>query len=76
MICAEASALPDLMRTTSHVYKELSAGRQVPRATLRWVIREAGLQGVFKPIRRTHGADAVKDIILAFEYELNFGLVR
>lgn len=69
MILAESAALPDLMRVTRHAYGELSTGRQVPRSTLRWVLREAGLAGVFDVLKHKHGVNVVKDMILVLDRE-------
>jgi hypothetical protein len=71
MIMAESAAVPDLMRVTRYVHDELSTGRQVPPTTLRWVQREAGLEGVFNALKRKHGAEAVKDAVLVLEREIN-----
>lgn len=70
MIMAESVALPDLMKATRYAYDELSAGRQVSGTTLRWMTREAGLNGVFKVLGQKYGQDAVKDMLLGLEHEI------
>ena len=71
MILAESLVRPDLTRVTRYVYDELSADRQVPRTALRWMLREAGLAGVFNVLARKHGADTVRDMILVLEREID-----
>lgn len=71
MILAESVVLPDLMRVTRYVYDELSAGRQVPHTALRWMLREAGLNGVFNVLTQKYGADTVRDMILVLEREID-----
>ena len=71
LVMAESAARPDLMRVTRHAYDELSAGREVPHTTLRWMLREAGLSGVFNALDQRHGAEVVKDMILVLEHEID-----
>ena len=71
MILAESVVLPDLMKVARYVYDESSAGRQVPHATLRWMVREAGLNGVFKVLAQKYGLDSVKDMILVLGREID-----
>jgi predicted lipid carrier protein YhbT len=71
MILAESVALPDPMRVTRHVHDELSAGRQVPHTALRWILREAGLGGVFNVLTQKYGAGPVRDMILVLEREID-----
>lgn len=71
MIVAESVALPDLMRVARYAHDELAAGRRVSHATLRWMLREAGLMGVFDTIKQRHGTDVVKDMVLLLDREIN-----
>ena len=71
MILAESVVRPDLMRVTRYVCDELSAGRQVHHTALRWVLREAGLDGVFNVLAQKYGADTVRDMILVLEREID-----
>ena len=71
MIMTESVARPDLMKVTRYAYDELSAGRQVPHTTLRWMLREAGLDGVFKVLAQKYGLDTVKDMILVLGREID-----
>jgi hypothetical protein len=68
---AESGSLPDLTRVAHYVYDELAAGRQVPNPTLRWMLREAGLGGVFDVLGKKHGTGTVRDMILFFEREID-----
>lgn len=65
MILAESAGMPDLARVAGHVSVELSRGGQVPGDMLSWLVREAGLRGVFDVVARKHGTDVVKNAILA-----------
>jgi hypothetical protein len=71
MILAESTALPDLATVARHVYVESSRGGRVPHSTLRWMVREAGLQGVFDVLGQRHGTDVVKNMILTLEQEID-----
>lgn len=71
VILAESVTRPDLMKVTRYAYDELSAGRQVPRVTLRWIQREAGLHGVFNVLMHKYGHDAVRDMILVLGREID-----
>lgn len=71
MIMAESVVFPDLMKVTRYAYDELSAGRQVPSTALRWMVREAGLNGVFKVLARKYGHDAVREMILGLSREID-----
>jgi hypothetical protein len=73
MILAESAGMPDLARIAGHVSAELSRGRQVPRDMLSWLVREAGLRGVFDAVQRKHGTDVVRDAILLLERETLVG---
>lgn len=70
MILAESAALPNLTRVARHVHAELSRGRRVSPTTVRWMIREAGLAGVFNVLKEKHGTDVVKNMILVLEPEV------
>lgn len=71
VILAESVVLPDLMKVTRYVYDELSAGRQVPHTTLRWMLREAGLNGIFNVLAQKYGLDTVRDMILVLGREID-----
>lgn len=71
MIMTESVARPELMKVTRYAYDELSAGRQVPHTTVRWMLREAGLDGVFNVLAQKYGLDTVKDMILVLEREID-----
>jgi hypothetical protein len=71
MILAETAALPNLTRVSRYIYDESSTGRVVPHTTLRWMLREAGLQGVFNIIDRKYGGSVVRDMILLFSREVH-----
>ncbi len=71
MILAESVVLPELMKVSSYAYDELSAGREVPHTTLRWMLREAGLSGVFNVLAQKYGLDTVKDMILGLSREID-----
>ena len=71
MILAESVVLPDLMKVTTYAYDELSSGRQVPPTTLKWMLREAGLAGVFNVLAQKYGLDTVKDMILGLSREID-----
>lgn len=71
MISAETAALPDLTRVSRYVYDESSIGRTVPHTTLRWILREAGLQGVFKVLDKKYGGNVVRDMILLLSREID-----
>ena len=59
------------MRGTRYVYDEASSGRQVPHTTLRWMLREAGLNGVFGALKQKHGHNTVKGMIIALQWEID-----
>lgn len=71
MIMTESVARPELMKVTRYAYGELSAGRQVPHTTLRWMLREAGLDGVFNALAQKYGLGTVKDMILVLGREID-----
>lgn len=71
MIMTESVARAELMKVTRYAYDELSAGRQVPHTTLRWMLREAGLDGVFNVLAQKYGLDTVKDMVLVLEREID-----
>lgn len=71
MILAESAALPDLTRVSHYVYDESSMGGTIPHATLRWMLREAGLQGVFKALDHRHGGTLARDMILFLGNEID-----
>jgi hypothetical protein len=71
MILAASVAWPDLMKVTRYAYGELSAGRQVPHTALRWILREAGLNGVFTALAQTHGLGTARDMILTLSREID-----
>ena len=75
MILAESAGLPDLTRVSRFVYDEASTGRALPHATLRWMLREAGLQGVFRTLDRKHGGTVVRDMILFLGHEVDRGVL-
>lgn len=71
MILAETAALPRLTRVSRYVYDESSMGRTVPHTTLRWMLREAGLEGVFSVLDKKHGGSVVRDMILLLSREID-----
>jgi hypothetical protein len=71
MILAETAALPNLTRVSRCVCDESSAGRTVRHTTLRWMLREAGLEGVFNLIDNKYGGNVVRDMIRLIEREID-----
>ena len=71
MILAETAAFPDRTRVSRYVYDESAMGRPVPRTALRWMLREAGLEGVFKVLDKKHGGTVVRDMMLLLSREID-----
>jgi hypothetical protein len=75
VIYDQSTALPGLKKVTRQAYDDLRADRRVPYSTLKWIVREAGLMNILDGIKEVYGANAAKEIILAFERELGPGPV-
>lgn len=71
MILAETAALPNLTRVARYVYDESSVGHTVPHTTLRWMLRESGLAGVFSVLDNKHGGTVARDVILLLSREID-----